>query len=239
MEHDLEKIKRRSQLNALMSLLSALLVIGSLVFSFYTLNRMEKKRDALDKEIAKKQAQFDKIGQMLVAASQEENSSINHSIDEATQYFLEVKKAEGGLTVSEELAYLQSVDASVLSAEQKKRKRELEEQVENNATIQDKSKIVTCTNIVEKQAQGIQSEFNAGDKVYFHAQINSPGNETIRAAWKKDDEEFHAKNFDIGVNTGNGFKIWDFKQIREAGTYSIMLYNSSDLLIGKTNFSVE
>jgi len=240
MEDQLTILKKRSQLNAIMTLFAGLLVLGSLAFSFYTLNKMQIKRDALALEISDKKSQLEKLGGLLVEASQEGQLQDNKSLQEATEYYLDIKSEEGELTVTEELALLQSVGDEKLSPAQIERKKALEGKVETVATISDDSKILTCAKVMNNQPSAQKTEFSIGQDVYFWSQVNSPGNEEIRAEWKNVDTDkmVKTKSFTIGRNTGKGFTIWDYKAIREAGNYSITMYNSSDLLIGKTEFEV-
>ncbi|NNM17804.1 MAG: hypothetical protein HKP24_04470 [Croceitalea sp.] len=109
---------------------------------------------------------------------------------------------------------------------------------ENEASIGNNG-IVTCRKVQNLMPYNRTTKFRVNERVYVHAFINSPRKERLTILWKDaNDDELRSSERALGVNTDRGYRIFDYTQFKESGTYSVEMINQSGNVIGERTFTI-
>ena len=134
--------------------------------------------------------------------------------------------------------YMTNYPEGKYSSEAATRMEELQDILENYASLVNPEDLVTCTNIQNMDPVGVKNNFSAG-KVYAWATLRAPKKETVTFEWLDDSGNIiYERSIKVGMDE-NGYRIYDPQTFNTAGTYEVVLYNSKGIEIGSQEFIIE
>jgi len=147
------------------------------------------------------------------------------------------KIADSAYTVSAYDEYLQNYPEGKYAAVANERIAEIKDIIENYATLDDPGDMVMCEDVQDLEPVRIKNDFSAGT-VFVWATVIAPRNENVIFDWFDEYDTLIASTT-INVNEDrNGYRIYAYRTINEAGNYEVRLYNSQDYLMGSQEFTI-
>ena len=227
-EKDWETHARKSRSSAFLTFIGAVIVIGSLVFSFSLLQKLNVQNELLQAQKDVIESSRDSLQVLSSEIISLNKRIVEHDHSEHTDESDIVGTASANLN--------QQFDAKI---------KELENLVQgiptSAASVTSEENFVMCRNVVKSEPVAINTLFEPG-KVYFWARVHTPKKATLVLKWYNSNQEvIRTKQIAVKSNMQTGYRVYDYKTFRaaDAGDYKARLFNSAGEIIAERDFSVK